>query len=313
MARRTMTVTTDLHTHTTVTDGRMTPFELVDAAATAGLRNLVITDHSAVTFTSVVAYAASLGVRLPFPGVEVSTFLGARRYHLLLYGDALLGEDLQDRLELPLRWKRELARRACRELARRGHRLPTVEEIAALGIELGRPTPEKRYPSRTAVARHLAEAEGLSRAAAYELVASVFHEIDARDAGDPARLARRYLPTLEVLDLAVGRGLTPSLAHPLWQCTSVDDVEAVCADVARMAEAGLRGMESRSYHHRALDDHPYLRRTRDQLGLIGTAGSDFHANGKVDLGSQGLDADDFAAVWRLVADASSRTRPDLAR
>lgn len=295
--------TADLHVHTTVTDGRLKPSEVVDLAAGSGLEYLVFTDHSAVTFESVLDYAAARGVRLPFPGTEVSTFIRHRKHHVLVYGYGLLKADVQHKLRFPVDGKLRDAQRALDALAQRGLLLPSLADITASGTAPGRPTPEKLFPSRTAIAWQLAQASGLSPAEARRHVESAFHDAAREDQTGPPRLERRYLPALEVIGMAAARGLTTSLAHPLWECATIREIAEVCDAIRLMADAGLAGIESRSYHHRELDDHPMLLRTRADLGLIPTGGSDFHANGKTELGSCGLAADEFAAFWEVVANA----------
>ena len=38
----------DLHLHTTASDGRLTPRELVDLAAASGVRVMAVTDHDKI-------------------------------------------------------------------------------------------------------------------------------------------------------------------------------------------------------------------------------------------------------------------------
>jgi len=307
---RPVAVVADLHAHTTVTDGRLPPAEVIDLAAGIGLENLVFTDHSAVTFASVVQYATTRGVRLPFPGMEVSTFLGKRKHHLLLYGSRLLDESIERQLCFPIEAKLRTARLAHRELWRRGYRIAPLDEITAGGTSPDRPTPEKRFPSRTAFALRVAESAGMRVPEAYDLVKAVFSGVE-REAG----LADRYLPTLGVLELAVSRGLTVCLAHPLWECSSNGDVEEICASLRQFTGLGMHGMESRSYHHRAFDDHPALLRAGAELGLVPTGGSDFHGNGKTELGSGGMARDAFEAFSALVGrnDRGSTASTGVAR
>jgi 3',5'-nucleoside bisphosphate phosphatase len=296
----------DLHVHTTVTDGRMRPAEVIDLAARAGVQRLVFTDHSAVTFPEVLDHAAANGVDLPFPGMEVSTYLGHRKHHVLLYGWALLDRELQRVLRFPVENKLRIAQRVRDELASRGYNMAPLEAIRTTGSADGRPTPEKLFPSRTAIAWHLSQCGGMPQQAAYALVASIFSA--AERAGQPG-LADRYLPTLDVIRLAAGRGLATALAHPLWECTAPADVDGIRADIRTMAEAGLHGMETRSYHHRPLDDHPALLRLRSGLGLLPAGGSDFHGNGKTELGADGLDRPEFAALAALVARGGNQLTP----
>ena len=55
----------DLHMHTTASDGRLTPAELVARVAAAGLTVIAVTDHDTVgAVDEVTALAASHGVRV---------------------------------------------------------------------------------------------------------------------------------------------------------------------------------------------------------------------------------------------------------
>ena len=40
-----MPITVDLHTHTTASDGRLTPTELVRLTASKGIRTIAVSDH----------------------------------------------------------------------------------------------------------------------------------------------------------------------------------------------------------------------------------------------------------------------------
>ncbi len=75
----------DLHTHTRRSDGFLTPEELLQKAASYGLRAISITDHDTLSAYSdpLFAYAQQLGIEL-IPGIEISTKDGAgNKYHIL--------------------------------------------------------------------------------------------------------------------------------------------------------------------------------------------------------------------------------------
>jgi predicted metal-dependent phosphoesterase TrpH len=76
----------DLHTHTTASDGQLTPFELIDEACQKGLKGISITDHDTVdAYTDdVVAYAKKKGLFLG-TGIEVSTRFKGHPIHILGY------------------------------------------------------------------------------------------------------------------------------------------------------------------------------------------------------------------------------------
>ncbi len=61
----------DLHTHTTASDGQLTPAELINRASTAGVDMLAITDHDTVAGIQSIYDRAPHNVRL-IPGLELS-------------------------------------------------------------------------------------------------------------------------------------------------------------------------------------------------------------------------------------------------
>ncbi|MFN3385322.1 MAG: PHP domain-containing protein [Candidatus Thermochlorobacter sp.] len=75
----------DLHMHTTCSDGKLSPKELVEKAAAVGLRTISITDHdNLAAYQEAKPVADALGVEL-IPGVEVSTSHLGRDVHILGY------------------------------------------------------------------------------------------------------------------------------------------------------------------------------------------------------------------------------------
>ena len=79
----------DLHSHTTISDGVLSPEELVDHAAHKGVRFLAITDHDT---TGGLARAFERGKRHPsltiIPGVELSADVPEGEVHILGYLDS---------------------------------------------------------------------------------------------------------------------------------------------------------------------------------------------------------------------------------
>ena len=73
----------DLHLHTTISDGRLTPPELVDRAAAAGVRVMSVTDHDTTLATpDVRVLAAEHGIDA-VSGIEVTAIENARDVHIL--------------------------------------------------------------------------------------------------------------------------------------------------------------------------------------------------------------------------------------
>ncbi|MDX3078374.1 PHP domain-containing protein [Streptomyces sp. MI02-7b] len=286
----------DLHVHTTASDGRLSPTETLRRAAAAGVDRLVFTDHSVVTFEGLGDEAAAAGVALPFPGVEVSTYFGGRKHHLVIYGPGVLDERFRQFIRFPVE-RRAAVLAAVRDLlVAEGVDLPEMAAIqrgAAPGLT---PADGSAFPSRSKMASVLAAATGSSWEAAHRKVARLHRSVDEADAGAPGWHARRYLPTDAVLDEARAVGGTCALAHALWECRSDDDVVELIEQLPALVDRGLWGIATRSYHHRPVDDHPLLTRCADRLGLVPIGGSDFHGNGKTEIGCDPTSMESYTAL-----------------
>jgi hypothetical protein len=75
----------DLHTHTTASDGRCTPAELVARASAAGVTVLAVTDHDTVAGGDAAADAcAAAGIEF-VPGIEITAVRDGMDVHVLGY------------------------------------------------------------------------------------------------------------------------------------------------------------------------------------------------------------------------------------
>ena len=75
----------DLHTHTTASDGRCTPAELVARASAAGVTVLAVTDHDTVAGGDAAAEAcAAAGIEF-VPGIEITAVRDGMDVHVLGY------------------------------------------------------------------------------------------------------------------------------------------------------------------------------------------------------------------------------------
>ncbi len=76
----------DLHIHSTASDGRLSPAEVVCKAAEAGLTVIALADHDTVDGIAPALEAAKTFPRLKvIPGVEISTDVPQGEIHLLGY------------------------------------------------------------------------------------------------------------------------------------------------------------------------------------------------------------------------------------
>jgi predicted metal-dependent phosphoesterase TrpH len=241
----------DLHLHTTISDGHLTPRELIRRAHTNGVRTLAVTDHDNTDgLAEARAEADALGLTL-IPGIELSTDLGPIGVHVLGYFLRYDDPAFQARL-LPMRDDR--LNRAYGMVARLGElgfpiSIERVLEIAGEG-SVGRPH----------VAQALLEAGH---------VASINEAFDRflADHG-PAYVDRMKLTPQDAIALIHAHGGVTSVAHPY----DAPDVDAL---VKELVAAGLDGIET-YYQGYGPERVEHLLALTRQYGLVPTGGSDYH-------------------------------------
>lgn len=274
----------DLHLHTTASDGRLTPPELVAKAARLGLSVIAITDHDSTEGIAEALAAAEAfpGLRV-IAGVELSTDVPQGEVHVLGYFIDYEDEAFQERLRR-LRHSRETrAQRMVEKLAKLGMPLSweRVLELAGDG-SVGRP--------------HLAQA--LLEKGYITSLPEAFERYIGRTG--PAYAEREKMTPVEAVELVVQVGGLPVLAHP-------GQIENRDALIEELKAVGLVGLEAYygNYPPTKVDELVALARRHQ---LIITGGSDYHALDSpedVEIGSVFV-PDAAAALFSL---AQSRVLP----
>lgn len=284
----------DLHVHTSNSDGLESPKEVL--ARAGHLAGLVLTDHSAVTFDDgLVKMAREQGVELLFPGVEISTMHDGCKYHVLGYGHGLLDASFLDYAFTPTRIKNEVYAVIIDELRRDGYALPPFQDMMA-GCDLAAEPlhPTKWMMSKTVISRYLGR-DGVPEPKARTLVAERYER-------HKSRRPDRYLPTRDVVArVRAHRGLA-SIAHAWWECPAgLNTPGNVAATLRLLCDAGLAGLEVSTRHH-TVGTEQSRRQVAADLGLLPMSGSDYHANGKTELGQFGMSGAELDRLRRKAAD-----------
>ncbi|MBM3265157.1 MAG: PHP domain-containing protein, partial [candidate division Zixibacteria bacterium] len=132
--------TVDLHSHTSCSDGRLSPVGLVDLAVSKGLAALAITDHDTVAGVGpATAHAKELEI---VPGVELSASEGNSDIHILGYFIDLESRLLIEHLEVFRSYRFLRGRQIVERLNELGVRLSFDDVLACSGGEsasIGRP------------------------------------------------------------------------------------------------------------------------------------------------------------------------------
>ena len=131
----------DLHLHTTCSDGRLTPRELIELLASRGLKIVAITDHDTTEGIEPALEAARAFPRLTvIPGIELSTDIPGDEIHLLGYFIDYKDQEFQETLSRFREGREGRAREMVEKLNAMGVHVTwdRVEEIAN-GASIGRP------------------------------------------------------------------------------------------------------------------------------------------------------------------------------
>ncbi len=249
----------DLHTHTVVSDGTTTPEENVQLALDAGLGGIAVTDHDTMDGVE-RARAAADGTGLEIiPGTEFSAELDGASVHVLGFWTDPAYAPLADEMD---RLRNERYRRA-EQIVEKFNAMDVpvtfarVQELAG-DAPIGRP--------------HIARAVEETGAAEYR---EVFDRWLAD--GGPAYVPKHAVSPVEAVKLLMASGGVAVLAHP--GLYGRDDAGLDRETIEAMAAAGMIGIEADHPDHSDADRELYNRIARD-LGLIVTAGSDFHGESK---------------------------------
>ena len=253
-----MAAVVDLHLHTTNSDGRLTPSELIRLAAGQGLKVVSVTDHDS---TEGLAEAYETAREFPqmriIPGIEISTDIPGDEIHMLgyfiKYDDAQFQETL-------LQFRRGRVERA--QLM--------VEKLDALGIHLEWDRVQAIAGDGSVGRPHIALA--MVEAGYCTEPQYAFPEYLGRNG--LAYVERPKMTPAEGLEMILGVGGVPVLAHPAYM---VD----MRASIAEMVPAGLMGMEV--YYSRYKPEMiQELAQLAKAYGLIPCGGSDYHGLGNTD-------------------------------
>jgi predicted metal-dependent phosphoesterase TrpH len=239
----------ELQSHSTVSDGQLSPAEVVAQAWEAGVTTLALTDHDAVAGVAEAMEAAEkLGVEL-VPAAEMSCVHEyAEDLHICGYW-----VDLVTMKPICERAQKERVSRAEEIIGRLnkwGFEVKLEDAIAEAGdaLSIGRP--------------HIARAAGATGD-----LGPFFEEYLVP--GGKAFVPRRWPTAEQAIALIHEAGGTAVIAHPYWDIDDPDEVE----DLIRSLKPD--GVEA-FYPPHTQEQTEHLLHLCEELDLIPTASSDFH-------------------------------------
>ena len=250
----------DLHTHSTASDGTLSPAELVTLAKDIGLDAIALTDHD--TFAGVaeaMAVGKELGVEV-IPGCELSLESpdGAGWMHIIALWLPENPTELQDAFD----WV---------HVGRETRNHEIVEKLRSLGIDITYERVAARAGGTIGRPHFAQELVSIG-------VCSSIREAFNVWLGDHGRayVPKRKLKPKQAFEILENIGATSILAHPFALGLSEKDAEAL---ILHLQELGLDGMEVYYSEHSESDTKKY-KAIAERLGLLVSGGSDFHGSVK---------------------------------
>ncbi|MCF6291244.1 MAG: PHP domain-containing protein [Desulfobacterales bacterium] len=245
----------DLHTHSSCSDGTMSPAAVVDWAATSGLKVMALTDHDTMAgVAAALARGRKKGIEV-VPGVELSVRHGPTPIHLLGYWPQPDDIGLRQRLQGIQAARQERNQRIVARLNRLGIavRMEELRQAAADG-QIGRP-----HIARLLVAKGVVKDVNQAFAIYLRRGAAAYVERSRFEANE----------AIAVIQRAGGMAV---LAHP----GQLDPSPAVISGLlTALKDQGLAGVEA-YYPSHSPKVTSLLKQMAKGLDLVVTGGSDFH-------------------------------------
>lgn len=272
----------DLHIHSTASDGRYSPQEIVRKATGLGLEVIALADHDSVDGIAPALEEARKLNRLQFiPAVEVSTDVPSGEVHILGYFIDYTSEELAAALER-FRYSRE------------GRAQGMVAKLAELGIQISWERVREIAGDGTIGRPHIAQA--MLEKGHIGSIKEAFDRYIARDG--PAYVERDKMTPEEAVRLILrNRGL-PVMAHPF----TAPEPEAM---IVELKATGMVGIEA-YYNNYMNEEIGNLIALAKNHGLIITGGSDYHGLDESHETLMGGVEVPMEAVHRLIAQAEPK-------
>jgi len=274
----------DLHCHSVVSDGTLTPEELAQRAKANGVELWALTDHDEIGGQErAIAAAREAGLRY-VTGVEISVTFAGATVHIVGLGFDHTHPTLVAGLRQTRGGREERARDMGKELARVG--IPGAFEGAMKYVD----NPE--LISRTHFARYIVEAGFCPDTNA------VFRKYLAE--GKPGFVPHRWATLREAVGWITAAGGVAVIAHPGRYSLTANEEYALFTE---FKAHGGQGVEVVTGAHGQADYLKYAGFCQE-FGLLASRGSDFHSptESRTDLGRLPDLPGSLTPVWERLED-----------
>lgn len=281
----------DLHIHTLYSDGVFSPEKIVDTAIDVGLQVIALTDHDNILSYQVARDYLKKENKEDkleiIQGIEVNTLYKNYEVHILGYFMDVNNSDFQNLLKVQQQARVKQTKEIINLLAKKeGIRIKyeDIKKQVAEGGSIGRPH----------IAKAITNAGGTT--SVIEAYAKYIHD------DSPVYVQRKTVTPQDAVEIIYDAGGVPVIAHP-------HDLDIAESLIKELMQYGLRGIEA--YHRKHSPACvEYFSSMAEELGLIVTGGSDFHApnimNGQIILGKN------FVPEWVYDKLIQEKKRIDMA-
>lgn len=260
----------DLHIHTSCSDGKLTPREVIDMAVNNNVSIISITDHDTILAYNdeLFDYAKKLGIRI-IPGVEISTKNNKCGIHVLGYNIDIYDEEFKNNLD-----------KLCN--ARKIYLNEVVEVLRRLGYVVSL---DRLEEIEVVTKAHIAE-EVVSNKENYELLIRNFGHIPNKgefietimNEGCPAYVKKYTISPREAVELIEKAHGVAVLAHPVaykYEDRLTED------DITKLVnEMNVEAIEANYIYidrnNNKINECSIWREFALKNKLITTIGSDYH-------------------------------------
>jgi predicted metal-dependent phosphoesterase TrpH len=256
----------DLHSHSTISDGLLSPAAVATRAAARGVAYYALTDHDEVGGLAEARTAATEAGITFVPGSELSVSWEAITVHVVALQIDPADSDLAAGLASIRSGRTERARKMGKSLASAG--IPDAFEGAMRYVT------SERLISRTHFARFLVDSGRVGS------VKDVFKRYLVR--GKPGYVEHRWATLEQAIGWIHGAGGQAVLAHPGRYKVDGAGLRRL---ITHFRDAGGDGIEVLSPSH-TREQYTQFARFARSFGLLASCGSDYHGPGEshVDLG-----------------------------
>lgn len=253
----------DLHTHSSISDGTLSPKELVMMASELNLKAFALTDHDSIAGCKTAKkYAEENNVEF-ISGVELSaSYKDDDEIHIV---GLFIDEESKE-----LNYGLDNARKR-----REDRNLLLIDKINSLGIDLNYKDLLEISPDGILSRAHFAKV--LVNFGVTATVNESFEKYLGK--GGLAYVPKEMIDYRDAISLIKSSGGVAVLAHPLLYKLEEDRLEKM---LLSLKIAGLSGVEC-MYSTHSEEDTEYLLSLSNKYNLLPSGGSDFHGDNKPDI------------------------------